>query len=366
MKESIVITGVGAVTALGRNLEATRAALDRGESGLAPVPGDGLLPGEEASLAARIATFTTEPELPRARARRLDRGSQYAFVATRQCMASGGYDMAGREERTGILMGTGSAGAGPLVELERQMAFESPEAASPFNFPYTVSNAPASQTAIELGIKGPNVTLIQKDPIVAGALFYARLLLWDGRADAIFVGAVDEWNLTYHRAYERARITGTPTRPGFSLGEGAAVTLVETAGSARRRGARVLAEVSGIGFLTVAVSPHKRRARPEDLAAVMRKALAEAGCGPLDIGLIHLSANGFTPLDDAESEAIRAVFSQRPVAHVRVKRQLGENPAIVAVQIALAAASLGDRSPSGAVLLNAFGAGGNFMSLVLK
>ncbi len=189
------------------------------------------------SPAARIGAFTTEPELPKSKARRLDRGSQYAIVAARQCLADAGYAMAGREERTGILLGTGSAGAGPLTEFERQMA-ESPESASPFLFPNTVANAPASQAAIELGIKGPNVTITQKDPAPLNALFYGRMLLADGRADALLVGAADEWNLDYHLAYERVRATRTATRPGFVLGEGAALILVEDEdGRALPRGA---------------------------------------------------------------------------------------------------------------------------------
>ena len=223
-----VITGASAVTALGRTLEETRAALAAGRSAIAPVEEDGAPKAADRSDAARIGPFTTEPELAKGKARRLDRASQYAVVAVRQVLADAGYAIAGREERTGILLGTGSAGAGPLTEFERQMAVESPDAASPFLFPNTVSNAPASQAAIEVGIKGPNVTITQKDPAVLNALFYGRMLLADGRADALFVGAADEWNLVYHRAYESVRATRAAGRPGFVLGEGAAVVSPRT------------------------------------------------------------------------------------------------------------------------------------------
>ena len=126
------------------------------------------------------------------------------------------------------------------------MAVESPDAASPFLFPNTVANAPASQAAIEVGIKGPNVTITQKDPAALNALFYARMLLADGRADALLVGAADEWNLVYHRAYERVRATRTQRRPGFVLGEGAALVLVEDETAARARGARIDALIAGL------------------------------------------------------------------------------------------------------------------------
>ncbi len=360
-----VITGASAVTALGRTLAETRAALDAGRSAVAPVEEAGERASGARSPAARIGTFTTEPELAKAKARRLDRGSQYAVVAVRQVLADGTYSIAGREERMGILMGTGSAGAGPLTELERQMAVESPDAASPFLFPNTVANAPASQAAIEVGIKGPNVTIIQKDPAALNALFYGRMLLADGRAEALLVGAADEWNLVYHRAYESVRATRTARRPGFVLGEGAGVVLVEDEAAARSRGARIDARVAGISSRGSAVSPHVRRADPTVLAAAIRAALAEARLAPADIGLIHLSRNGSPFTDAAEEAALREVFGPGLPRTTAVKDSLGENPAIGAIQLALAAAELRANPGIGAVLIDAFGAGGNILAAVL-
>ena len=181
----IFITGAAAVTPLGRDLETTAARLAAGESGIVEVPVSEGGDRKGAAYAARIGAFTTEPEMPKAKARRLDRASQFAVVAVTRGLAEAGWTMAGNEEETGILLGTGSAGASPLVELERQMAVESPEAASPFLFPCTVANAPASIAAIELKIKGPNVTITQKDPAGLNALFYGRLLIADERAKAI-------------------------------------------------------------------------------------------------------------------------------------------------------------------------------------
>lgn len=360
-----VITGASAVTALGRTLAATRAALAEGRNAVAPIEGPGVPERAERSEAARIGAFSTEPELPKAKARRLDLGSQYAVVAVRQCLADARYTMEGREERTGILFGTGSAGAGPLTEFERQMAVESPEAASPFLFPNTVANAPASQAAIELGIKGPNVTITQKDPAALNALFYGRMLLADGRADALLVGASDEWNLVYHLAYERVHATRTATRAGFVLGEGAAAVLVEDEASAAARGARIAARVASVVSWGVPLSPQRRRADPATLAGVMRAALAEAGVAADGVGLVHLSRNGVATTDAAEEAALADVFGLAQPRTAAVKEALGENPAIGAVQLALAADALRETPDLGAVLVNAFGAGGNFLAAVL-
>ncbi len=361
----LVVTGVSAVTALGRDLAATRAALEAGRSAVAPVEGPDVPAGRpDHSPAARVGSFTTEPELAKSKARRLDRGSQYAVVAARQALASAGYAMAGREERTGILLGSGSAGAGPLVDFERQMALEGPDAASPFLFPYTVANAPASVVAIELGIRGPNVTITQKDPAALNALLYARLLFEARRADAILVGAADEWNLDYHLAYERIHATRTPRRAGFVLGEGAAFLLVEDEASARARGASIRARLGSVVMRSAAVSPQLRRADAGRLEEAMRAALGEAGVSPPAVRLVHLSRNGVRETDEAEARALSRVFPSPPPA-VAVKDSLGENPAIGAVQLALAAEELSERPGTGAVLVNSFGAGGNFLCTVL-
>ena len=361
---SPVITGAGAVTALGRGLAATRDALAAGRLAVAPVEGSETPERRERSPAARIGAFTTEPELVKAKARRLDLGSQYAIVAARHCLLDARYEMTGREERTGILLGTGSAGAGPLTEFERQMAVESPEMASPFLFPNTVANAPASQVALELDIKGPNVTITQKDPAALNALFYARMLLADGRADALLVGAADEWNLVYHLAYEHVRATRTASHSGFVLGEGAAIVLVEDEGVARARGARIRARVSGVASRGVALSPQKRRADPAALAATIQAALDDAGLPPSAIGLVHLSKNGVPWTDDAEEAALASVFPTRPPS-AEIKKALGENPCIGAIQLALSALALSEAPELGAILIDAFGAGGNFLAAVL-
>lgn len=359
----ILVTGAAAVTSLGRDLETTAARLAAGESACAEVAAEGADPRRRPGFAARIATFTTEPELPKAKARRLDRGSQYAVVAVTRCLAEAGWSTEGREEETGILLGTGSAGAGPLVELERQMAVESPETASPFLFPYTVANAPASLAAIELKIKGPNVTITQKDPAGLNALFYARFLVDDGRATAIVAGAVDEWNLTYHLAYERLGVLRTPSKPGYVLTEGCSVVLLEDAASARSRGARPWARLAGAASAGTPVSPQRRRARPEEVAATIRAALADAKVEPSRVGLVQASANGVPWVDAAEEAALAELFGPSPRIE-RPKLLVGENPCSGALQLALAARALREEPSLGAALVNSLGAGGNQVAVV--
>jgi 3-oxoacyl-[acyl-carrier-protein] synthase-1 len=126
----------------------------------------------------------------------------------------------------------------------------------------------------------------------------------------------------------------------------------------------VKARLASVVMRPAAVSPHLRRADPALLASAMRAALDEAGLAPSGVGLVHLSRNGVTGTDEAEARALSQLFPSLPRT-AAVKEALGENPAIGAVQLALAVEELAERPETGAVLVNAFGAGGNFLSTVL-
>jgi len=229
--------------------------------------------------------------------------------------------MTGREERTGILLGTGSAGAGPLVEMERQMALESPDAAVAVSLSVHGLERPGVGHGDRARIKGPNVTITQKDAAALNALFYGRILLSDGRADALLVGGADEWNLQYHLAYERLHATRTARRSGFVLGEGAACLVVEDEAAARARGAAARARVASVVMRPAALSPQVRRADAARLAEAMNASLDEAGVPPPASGSSTCHGTASPRRDDAEAAALAAVFSEAPA---RGRRQGGD------------------------------------------
>src|SRR5215472_10375829 len=135
-----VITGTGAVCPLGRTAAEFARRLFAGESAIRPMTSEERA-GLQATHVARCDGFSPQPEIPAMKARRLDRGSQYAIIACLQAIAEAGYDVSDSPEQVGIALGTGSAGAGPLTEFLRVLLTDSPEAASPFHFPNTVANA---------------------------------------------------------------------------------------------------------------------------------------------------------------------------------------------------------------------------------
>src|SRR5512143_2083686 len=197
-----VITGTGAVSALGRSSGEFYRRLLAGETAIRPMTAEERR-HVQATHVARYDAFTPQPEIPAMKARRFDRGSQFAILACSQAIAEARYDVAADPEQIGVAMGAGSAGAGALTEILRVLFTESPEAAPPFHFPNTVANAPASQVSIELKLYGPNVTITQKDPSALTELLFSVLTLSSGRARALLAGGVDEWNRYYALGFDR-------------------------------------------------------------------------------------------------------------------------------------------------------------------
>ena len=367
-----LVTGTGAVCPLGRSAADFYRRLRAGESAIRPMTAEerGSL---QATHVARCDGFVPQPEIPPMKARRFDRGSQFAIVACAQALAESGYDPTRDPESIGIALGTGSAGAGALTEFLRVLLTDSPEAAPPFHFPNTVANAPASQVSIELKLHGPNVTVTQKDPSAVNALLFAALALSSGRARAMLAGGVDEWNPVYALGFDRVgALRGEKRRSGIVQGEGAFAVVLEEEESASARGATGLARVAGIGVAGVPTEPYRFAPDPGAMMRAMRAALADAGVEANGIGLLLPSRDGVEAMDAAEADAVRRVFGATP-AELAVKPAIGEMAAAGAGQIVAACRALAD--PDGPLarseyprraLVNSFGAGGNFLAAVLE
>jgi 3-oxoacyl-[acyl-carrier-protein] synthase II len=369
----VVVTGAGAVCALGRSSNEFYRRLLAGESSIRP-----FTPEERGSLqathVARYDGFTPQPEIPAMKARRFDRGSQFAILACSQAIAEAGFDVAKSPESVGIALGTGSAGAGALTEFLRVLILESPEAAPPFHFPNTVANAPASQVSIELKLLGPNVTITQKDPSGVNALLFSSLAISSGRARAMLAGAVDEWNAVYAMGFDRVgALRGAKRASGIVQGEGGFAVLLENESDARARNARPLARLAGIGTAGVPTEPYRFAADRRAIARAIRGALSAAGAKPRDIQLWLPSANGVIEMDEAEEAVTRELFDGELPATIAVKNSIGEMAAAGGAQIVAACRALADSDgpfPRDAAhrraLVNSFGAGGNFFSAVFE
>ena len=367
-----VITGTGAVCPLGRTAPEFARRLFAGESAIRPLTPeekDGL----QATHVARCDGFSPQPEIPAMKARRFDRGSQFAIIACAQALAEAKYDVAKSPSEIGIALGTGSAGAGALTEFLRVLLTESPEAAPPFHFPNTVANAPASQVAIELKLLGPNVTITQKDPSALNALLFSSIALSSRRARAMLAGGVDEWNHYYALGFDRVgALRGEKRSSGIVQGEGGFAVLLETPEDARSRGTEPLAKVTGLAMSGSPCEPYRFTADRSAVEKTIRDALEDAGADPREIDLVLPSRNGVSEMDRAEDDVLRAVFG-RPPRSVFVKDAIGEMAAAGGGQLVAACRAVASRDNPmpepdrpRRVLVDSFGAGGNFLAAVVE
>lgn len=368
-----VITGAGAVCALGRTSREFYRRLLAGESAIRPFTPEERR-GLQATQVARYDAFTPQPEISAMKARRFDRGSQFAILACSQAVAEAGYDVAAAPESIGIALGTGSAGAGALTEFLRVLLLESPEAAPPFHFPNTVANAPASQVSIELKLYGPNVTITQKDPSALNALLFSSIAITSGRARAMLAGAVDEWNPVYAMGFDRVgALKGDKRESGIIQGEGGFAVLLEGEDAAAARNVRPLARLAGIGTAGVPSEPYRFAPDRTAIARAITGALSAAGTEPCGVHLWLPSRNGVIEMDRAEEAVACELFAGAPPTAIPVKEAIGEMAAAGGAQIVAACRALSDPDgpfPADArprrVLVNSFGAGGNFFSAVLE
>ena len=387
---SVVITGIGAVSAIGSG-EAFFAALAGGAGGIGEVttfdPGD-----TESVLAAEIAEFALEEYLSSAKTY-LDRNATFSLAAAALAVRDAGFAAAaGQGGRAGVSMGTAFGCLGTMGAFWEGVLDKGPRLASSLLFTHSYANTPVSLASIEFNLAGAHGCFCTGAASGAHALADAFTHLRLGRADAMLAGGGEALSPYLYAAYAGAGClspgAGGPeglrpfaaSRNGTVLGEGAGMLLLETEEAAHARGARIRARVLGCGF-----SGGAGAAGPE---AAMRAALAEAETPADGVDAVFASAAGVTDEDAWEAAALESLFGGRRVPVVALKAMVGETlgaggalAAAAAVHsletgllpgvpgeapefaVALVQAPL--QSPLRRVLVNAFDARGGCVSLVL-
>jgi 3-oxoacyl-[acyl-carrier-protein] synthase II len=320
----VVITGAGVVTPLGDTPGRLHAAL------LADVPA--APPGGRWGFA--VTAFSPAAYLGDVNLRPLDRTSALLTCAARLALDDGGWSAARRgAEEVGLVVGTLFCSAHTIAAFDRRALEEGPAYASPMDFANTVINAAAGQAAIRHNLRGVNSTVATGATSGLRALAHAADLIRSGRARAVLAGGVEELCFESHLAFERAGLLGAAPplpfdarRGGFTLGEGAALLMLEDAEAAAARGACARAEVLGHGS---AYDCSRGQDEARAVAAATRAgrlALRDAGVTPADVDAVSASANGSVRGDRHEARALAQTFAGRrdDLAVTAVKGRLGE------------------------------------------
>ncbi|SNB47648.1 beta-ketoacyl synthase N-terminal-like domain-containing protein [Geobacter sp. DSM 9736] len=244
MKEryDIVVTGVSAITPAGIGIGPLRTALVEQRSHLQPVPPD--FAGGEGHLWGRAEGFKGSDYLPPLKARRFDRGSLFAIVSAGMALRDARIDTSAvNAERIGIALGCGFGGIANSVEFLSGYFDKGSSGLVPMLFPNTVPNAPASNVSIEHGLKGPNITQVQRFCSTESAFQMACRFLREGRADVMLAGGVDDLNPSIIDGFRSA---GQLCSWGNGFGEGCGMLVLERLDYAEKRGARPIAAIGGI------------------------------------------------------------------------------------------------------------------------
>jgi nodulation protein E len=308
----VVLTGLGCVSAIGQDVAAFRENLFAGRDGFCEIPGvavDDL----HFHRAALVEGFDATPSLAPAQLLISERSSQFALLASRQAILQSGILQSTSPEEIAIVFGC-SAGGRSAEEPETAKLYTRGARVHPLSVPRAMASAGASLVSMEHNITGPAYTVTTACASATHAIGQAFHMVRSGMVKAAITGG-HEAPLTYgfYKAWDSLRVVSpTQCRPfsadrdGMTLGEGAAIFVLEALETALARSAPIYGEIVGSGMSSDA--SHITQAQPAGPAAAMRRALLDAGAAPEEVGYINAHGTGTTVNDSVEAEAIRAVF----------------------------------------------------------
>lgn len=344
----IVITGLGLVTPFGTATGDFSNALVDGRTGVVAVTGFDIAEATSRTAAA-VTGFEASRWIPPLKSRRMDTTSQYAIAAACQAFDAAGvaYGVEPQDE-VGVAVGTYTAGGSRTEEFLEGLFRLGPIGAPALLFNATVANVAASLVALELKVRGPNITISQKEVSGLTAIAHAIDLLRSGQARMVLAAGVDALYPLFYKVHDRfgvlSRANGRPegsrpfdaTRNGFVLGEGAYALVLESSTAAAARAAAPLAEILAVECGGTSPGINQWPADAAAVARVMARAIRSSGLSPSDIDVVYASANSSPGLDTVEAAAIEQVFADRQPLVTSVKGALGESAASTTAGLAAA------------------------------
>jgi 3-oxoacyl-[acyl-carrier-protein] synthase II len=321
----VVVTGLGLVTPLGIGVEPNWENLVAGRSGIGKITrfDASALP---ARVAGEVRDFEPERFLERKDLKKMDVFIQYALAAAVLAVEDASLSLPlAAPERTGVIVGVGMGGISTVEEIYQNLTAHNYRRISPFLIPRIIPNMASGHIALRFGARGPNYATTSACASGAHAIGEALVLIRDGRQDVMLAGgaeapicllgvggfsAMRALSTAFNDEPARASRPFDARRDGFVIAEGAGVLVLEELEHARRRGARIYAELVGYGATCDAY--HMTQPAPEGAGAAecMMLALADAGIDPTEVGYINAHGTGTPFNDEAETLAVKRVFGE--------------------------------------------------------
>ena len=319
----VVITGIGVITPVGKDLASFWDSLKNGRSGI-----DRISSFDPACFATQIAgevkdfnaaQFFNNPK----DVRRTDRFCQFGMAAAKMAMADSGVDL-GKVDLTrfGTVIGSGIGGLNTLCEQHSILINKGPTRVSPFMIPMMISNMASGLVSMEFGLAGPNFSTVSACATACHAVGEAWRMVQHGEADIFLCGGAEATVVpigiagfaamkamsTRNGEPQRASRPFDKDRDGFVMGEGAGVLVIEELEHAKRRGARIYCELSGYGLSADAYHMTSPLPEGEGAARCMKMALEKSGINPSEVDYVNAHGTSTGMGDICETKAIKSVF----------------------------------------------------------
>lgn len=322
----IVVTGIGALTPIGNSKDEFWKASLEGKNGSGPITRFDAS-DFKTRFACELKDYDPLLHMTRKETQRMDLFTQFSISATAEAIKDAGMDLDSVDKnRIGVIIGSGIGGMTSFHEQSRNM-FErggKPDRISPFFVPMIISDIAAGQVAIKYGFKGPNYATVSACATSSHSICDALMILQRGSADVVFAGGAEapitpmgvggfnamkalsqnnEDSFTASKPFDK-------NRDGFVMGEGSAVLCMETEEHAKARGAKIYAEVAGIGMTDDGFHITQPAPGGEGAVRSMRIAIADAGLDITDVDYINAHGTSTPANDKNETNAIKTVFGK--------------------------------------------------------
>ncbi|MCX8575025.1 MULTISPECIES: beta-ketoacyl-ACP synthase II [unclassified Gilliamella] len=324
-KRRVVVTGMGMISPVGNTVESTWQALLAGQSGVELIEHFDTAPFAT-RFAAMVKNFNGEDyNISRKDARKMDYFIQYGIAAGIQAMQDAGIEITEENsERIGCAIGSGIGGLGLIEENHSALINGGPRKISPFFVPSTIVNMIAGHLSIIYGLKGPSITIATACSSGVHNIGHAARMIAYGDADGMLAGGGEKASTPLGiGGFGAARALSTNNdnpkaasrpwdkdRDGFVLGDGAGIMFLEEYEHAKKRGAKIYAEVVGFGMSGDA---YHMTSPPEDgsgAALAMKCAIRDAGITPEQVGYINAHGTSTPAGDKAETQAVKSIFKE--------------------------------------------------------
>ncbi len=323
MEKRVVITGLGAITPIGKNTEETWKGIQEKKCGIDTITLFDST-GYKTSLDAEVKDFNPLDYLEPKQAKRLDRSSQFALVAAREAFQDSGITEENTDlERVGVFVSSGIGGLKTLQEQCEVNCIKGNNRVSPMFIPMAIANMPAGNIAIDLGLKGESISIVTACASSTHAIGEAYKTIKYGSEDVVLAGGTEASicrvgiagfenmkALSYATNKNRASIPFDKERSGFVMGEGAGILVLEELEHAIQRKAKIYAEVVGYGATSDAYHITSPAPEGEGGARAMKRAIEDAKMKPEEIDYINAHGTSTHLNDLCETMAIKSALGE--------------------------------------------------------